>query len=470
MKNNLKLISILGIIFILVAMALLFVLNLKGIFLNNFHATDFGIYQQAVYDAAALGDWNPYITIRDVKIFNDHFDPILLLAAPFVKLFGYTPYNLVIFEFLWLLATFVFIAKKARSKSEAVLFLVLTLLCKAVLTAFGYPIHPTTWSVFPVFFLGEAVLRDKKKQVIAYAFFVMMFKEVFAFGIVGLSGYYLFRRDFKQFAILFLLACSNIGFVYFGRPLFMGEIVSYQNQVLGGGILGMLKGILKVDYLVLLKITFPLFIPLFLIFKSYLKEKKFLPTDLGVVFYAIPIFLIHLITDKFHFQYGLLVIAPLLCLIFFSDKKDEWMKGDKIIPVTILFFLISSMGTLTKFTKALVKPKSPSWEMSEGRVNAVEDLARFFNENEGSLLSTGGPVPRLMKPDMKIYQARIFSPLMDAYDWVVIEKPGTGNHYPFTNEEIEKAVSICESENVKMNNDWYLVVKDPSPACFKLLH
>jgi hypothetical protein len=45
---------------------------------NCHHATDFSIYQEAIYKIAAFGDFNPFLYVRNVNIFNDHFDPIIL--------------------------------------------------------------------------------------------------------------------------------------------------------------------------------------------------------------------------------------------------------------------------------------------------------------------------------------------------------------------------------------------------------
>ena len=73
--------------------------NIVGIIFNCIHATDFSIYQQGIYQIAKNLDLNPYVTNRGLHIFSDHFDPIIFLAAPWVKVFNYHPISLVLFEF-----------------------------------------------------------------------------------------------------------------------------------------------------------------------------------------------------------------------------------------------------------------------------------------------------------------------------------------------------------------------------------
>ena len=49
---------------------------------NNY---DLGIYAQAL-KLISFENINPYLSTRDVRIFNDHFDPVLLIFAPFAEL------------------------------------------------------------------------------------------------------------------------------------------------------------------------------------------------------------------------------------------------------------------------------------------------------------------------------------------------------------------------------------------------
>jgi hypothetical protein len=74
-----------------------------------------------------------------------------------------------------------------------------------------------------------------------------------------------------------------------------------------------------------------------------------------------------------------------------------------------------------------------------------------------------------MRPGMKVYQARLFREKLEAYDWMLIEKPGTGNHYPFVKEQIVEAVKKCANENKIVDDKWFLLLKKPSRDCFLTL-
>lgn len=49
---------------------------------------DLGIYHQAMSNLSRLNDWNPFISILQTRIFNDHFDPIIILIAPVLRLWN----------------------------------------------------------------------------------------------------------------------------------------------------------------------------------------------------------------------------------------------------------------------------------------------------------------------------------------------------------------------------------------------
>lgn len=276
--------------FVIFALSILTFINIKGIWLNCFHATDFGIYQQAIYEIASTFDPNPYLTVRNIKIFNDHFDPIIYLAVPFVRLTNYSPISLILFELFWLLGVFIYVYKKSETTSQWVLFSLLIILSKGVMTGFGFPIHPTTWSMLPAFVLAVKILEDDERWILFLSLSLMLFKEAFAFGIVGLAGYYLISKRLRMFFLLFLPALSNIVFVYFLRPYLMGDISSYAGMVLGGGVVAIFKKLLDVDYKAFFKVFYPFFIPLFLIFRQKLKHKDWLSRELGILFYITPLF------------------------------------------------------------------------------------------------------------------------------------------------------------------------------------
>lgn len=66
------------------------------------HAIDFSIYQQAMYDFFAQKTLNPWLTIRNIAFFNDHFDPIVLLAGLLINIWP-SPESMIVFEYSFLI-------------------------------------------------------------------------------------------------------------------------------------------------------------------------------------------------------------------------------------------------------------------------------------------------------------------------------------------------------------------------------
>jgi len=447
---------------------LILLVNSKGILLNCFHVMDFGIYQQAIYEIVGSFDLNPYLTVRDIKIFNDHVDPVLFLAAPFVWVSNFHPVSLIIFEFLWFLLLFGYVWKKDENGYWPYFFL-LIIFSKGMLTGIGYPIHPTTWSLLPAFALGRSIIRDERKTIVLLSLFLIFFKESFAFAVFGLSGYYLLKKEFKMFGTLMLISISSMIFTFKLRPLLLGPVYPHANTVLSGFPWSLINKLISVDVKAFLKVFYPFFIPLFFIIQNKIRRKEWLPRELGVLFYIFPLFLIQWLADKIHFQYALLIVSPLLALIFYSTEREAWLSNRKVRIATLLFFVASSMGTHTKNVRAAFDPKNKSCSFAESRVESIKEVNKFFADKKGPIMSTGGAIPRFLKPGMKVYQAGLFRQKLDSYNYMLIEKPGTGNHYPYTNEQISRAIKICQNEEKIIDDEWFLLIKNPSEKCFKTI-
>ncbi len=437
--------------------------NIRLLINNCFHATDFGIYQQAIFDISYKLDFNPYLSIRNIKIFNDHFDPVVYLASIFVKVFGYNPVNLIVFEFLWLmlLISLVFILAKREQWS---FYLVILLFSKGLLSAFLFPIHPTTWSVPISFLLVFGVGRFKDWQVFILALFLCFFREAIPFGILMMGVYFLAIGERKKLGTSFVLLSSLfLCFIFWGRPMLWGETIDYGGQLKDGLNLGVIKNF---NYKAFLKLFIPYFLIYGILFKKYGKE--LIRTKYGLVlFYLAPFFGMHFLSNNFHFQYGALFAAPFLAVFIEKNLSEELSK--KFKWVVVLAFVVTGMGTWTKVFKELYRDDLKKCLVSTKKREEVEILKKYLIEKaeDKTILATGGIVPMILSPNMLLYQAGIFSKKLDAYDYLVIEKYGSGDTFPFTKSEIEENQKKCQSEDVIISNNWFVLIKKPGPMCFK---
>ena len=120
----------------------------KSILNGDVKVYDYGIYQQGIFNLAGGMGINPYLTVRDIFLFNDHFAPILFLPIPLVWLTGYHVTTLILFEwvtfifFIWLTLKLA----KPESTTEGLCIVFMILFSKGLLTALTYPMHPGLWS------------------------------------------------------------------------------------------------------------------------------------------------------------------------------------------------------------------------------------------------------------------------------------------------------------------------------------
>ena len=125
---------------------------------------DIGIYGEALFRLRDWSDLNPFIPGRGIRIFNDHFDPILILVAPLANLIP-APMLGILLDFLCVtLAWFpIRLLKRHRllDDSTAAFVFAAWVLNHAIQNAVSWPFHPTTWGNLPLFYLFTYFLLEK---------------------------------------------------------------------------------------------------------------------------------------------------------------------------------------------------------------------------------------------------------------------------------------------------------------------
>jgi uncharacterized membrane protein len=193
---------------------------------NNY---DLGIYSQAIR-YLSWGDWNPWLSGRQINIFNDHFEPILWVLAPFAKVFR--PDRVAVFGeallILFSLAPLVYLEKRGITvKGSSVFFGALILFARPVVRAIGFPVHPSTWSVLPLSLLAVSVMLDRKKWIFASLTLLFLFREEFPFLGIVLGVVFCSMRRWR-FGILILAWSSVWGvFDFVLRPMMVGPTEGY---------------------------------------------------------------------------------------------------------------------------------------------------------------------------------------------------------------------------------------------------
>ena len=279
--------------------------NIKALTFNCYCGPiDFSIYQQAIYDISILKSWNPFVSFINMNIFNDHFDPVIYLAAPFLNIFGRDFEQLLVFEWIFygglILSILWIFRREGRPLFSSWPYVTSLVLSKLILEAFLSPIHPTTWSALPLFWLTYFVVHGHKKGIFAMVSLLLLFKESLAFALLPLGLFYTVKRDYKLGLGITVFCLVFISFELTFREMFLGKTASHGGPILSGSLehpLLFFKGVIvNMEWKVYLKSLYP-FMALFgLWFVRVKGDKKslFIENILPVLTYFTPLFFLFL--------------------------------------------------------------------------------------------------------------------------------------------------------------------------------
>jgi hypothetical protein len=196
---------------------------------------DLGLYTEGIMQLGA-DTLNPVLSARRLRLFNDHFDPIVWLAAPWVRLAP--PYSGIIFEsvVLWVatLPLWAMVRRRTLPQRSAQLLSGLILFNVGTVAAAYFPIHPTTWAAAAWVCLVVALAGDRYAHATAAFVLLMACKEEFPF--VGLPLFaVLWRRKQRRWAAGVVLATGAWLLAAFGiRPWLLGPVLPYARMPFAG--------------------------------------------------------------------------------------------------------------------------------------------------------------------------------------------------------------------------------------------
>ena len=469
---------------------------------NCFNIYDLGIYHQAIVELG-IDNLNPYLTVRGIKIFNDHFDPILLLAVFFVRLFGNTLEATILFEFL-LFLVFIFllvisvlkqnIEVKNQQKIRIVLLIIgMIVFSRGILTGILYPIHPTFWSIIPLFFICKYVKQQNLKGLFFSSLALCLFKEIFAPALIFFSFYYALIRNWKYFFSLLLTGVSGCIFAFYLRPLWMGDIFPHADRTLhvlseGSLLTSFVTFFYRGEYLSALKLLYPFFIPFYLLYKNEIKKEGFKHFSIPLFFLIVPLFGIHFISGELWFQYGPIILGPLLAIIALSSIPMLIINNKKILIFTCLLFFISGLSKNrmqsgiairvledligTNYVEQLAGPYKYCSLTTRHR-QAIGEVQKALHQIplDKKILATGRIIPRIISPGRLIYSLGGHSKIQPSYDILLFEENNSNSSmYPMSKEEIKKVKLSCGkfSNKIYIDNSFYYLAKGKFPfTCLK---
>jgi len=421
---------------------LLLISNLTNLYYSCINANDFSIYQQAIYKLSLFKDFNPFTSIRDLPIFSDHFDPIIFLPAIIIRLTDANPFILFIFEWsIWILFIVLIykLGKYQWNSLEWIKALTVIVFSKSLLSGLDFPIHPTTWSMIPLLFLAYHILNKNNVGIFLSALSLLLFKELFVFMIIGLSGYYLLSRNFKLFFSLFITGVIGYWFIFIKRPELFGSNVNYGNSLLSS----LLKNPVSTLWSALINFNFPwlTIIPSFLLIK-----KNRLKDAVPLFFFVLPGFLIHILGARIVHHHSVALTSAFLAFGLLSSPPHM---------LIVLLFLITGMGRHTRSFKNLFTNNFKTCKHDSSKLNSIEkakEIIQPLPENK-IVLASNGIIPRILSTTNTVFQIDNFTLPRAKYDYLVLEKNNMGDIWPYSYKLIDGVRDRCHKQATKVHLD-----------------
>ncbi len=358
---------------------------------------DFGIYHQALLELSQFEYLNPYITVRDVLIFNDHFDPVILLIAPLTRFFNYSPVFSYFIEISFVLGTMFMMTKdKWPYKNELFLSLLLLVFSRGVVSGLYYGIHPTTWSMLPMYFVFKSMKLENTFLILVSFFALFLFKEIFP--IIGLSTglAYLVLKKWKIGFALSSLSLFFLCMIFIVRPSMSVGTIDYSQ-------LDYLKNSYHFPWKDFLKMLIPVIIPGYFILKENRRN-----LFLYIAFY-LPLLGMHIVSGKGYYHYGVVIAFPLILWVHFYLKETSFWHNRKRVGISFLIVFLIGLGSHQKSFKKIF---SHNYEFP---VTSVD-----VHACQGTILSTPGLITRLLRPGVKFYELNSFSKHLRQYDCLLL--------------------------------------------------
>lgn len=411
---------------------------------------DLGIYSQAI-SLLEISNLNPKLSVLPFRIFNDHFDPIIIFPAIFAKFFD-PPLVLIFTEFIFIILSSIcllYIYQKNIINFSIFLFSITYLFfSRGTIHAIQYPSHPTTWSIFAIILVFIAIHYYKKTWIVFSLLFLFSFKEEFPFVGIMLSVWLYFKKNDRLFALnIFFVSLMWIIFVFFLRyhlDLFSGPINKHfliikMFPTFFSDPLFIFNRLSYDKIRFILEIILPV-VPLFVFF--YLKR---IPLNILALLLILPLLGIRILGSSWGFQYG----APLCAfLVFFflplGSKNKITSISKSYLVLSILLIFITNIGTFYHSYNTYTGPScgynKDNCNKNQKRLKSLNKARDYLSDHsKGAVLAQGNLVPSLLtdKRDnvFPIVGNRVRIKPLEGYKYIFIEKK-LGDAYPVSRDFI----------------------------------
>jgi hypothetical protein len=405
---------------------------------------DLGIYAQALARLGP-GDWNPFLSVRGLHIFNDHFDPVLIGVAPLARVVHPALAAILIEAAFLLLAAWMVAGSVHRAGGSPALVAAAT-----ALLVFGagpvkgmlFPAHPTAWAVLPL--VGFAVLwaRGRIGWATACAVSLLLFKEEFVFSLLCLA--ILCWRRCRPAALTLLAAALAWGlFVFVLRARWVGPTEHYGLALLKPWLLHPVHASLtrlgdRPAWRDLLHLTLP-FVPLTV--WLWRARERILWAPLALL---APLALIRLLSGKWGAHYGVVVTACLLMAVLPALVRREpprWVLASAL--VLLVAVQAQNVGRRAWGSLSGTRAACPADPQRLAELAAADLRVRALAQEP--LYAAGNLVPALVQLPHIRHLGSATPPASGSFV-VLLERAPTGSTWPSRREALDAQLAGWERQ------------------------
>lgn len=428
---------------------------------NNY---DLGIYGQAI-SLLSLNNLNPWLSTRDIHLFNDHFDPILFFAT-FLTQWWHPALVMIRVEMIALLiasAAPLWLAKKSLISNPIAIFAALLIgFGPMTLDAAFYPAHPGTWSLAPLSWMLAFIFAGHWRSAISAMIVTLLCKEEYpaATMMMGTVLMIIGPRT-KGWWIALISALWLLG-VFVARPLLMGSSQMYTDAVSSGNGLNLLLSIETIAP-VLTRIFYvfaPVLLILFLSTGNRHIDRKF---DRKFVMIVLSLAFVMIAVRLLGGYWGNHRSAPLSVMSAFLviGVGGLWTPSKRaLVALSILGALLVLPG-LEPGSRYLrgrdFKKHCPGIPERLAAISQAESIMR--NTSDGPIMAGGNLVPRLADlPGI----SQIGATKNNDFRYFLTEKHPMRNTWPLSKgdyQAIEDYWRTKPSAQVLMDDDWILLIR-----------
>jgi uncharacterized membrane protein len=408
--------------------------------LHQYHNYDLGIFAQALH-AIRPGNLNPFIPALNIRLFCDHFDPILILVSPLAK--GLEPaYAALLVEHVLILLMplpVVLACRRNRKTTPFVCFAITYLLFnRGIMSAIAFPVHPTTWASFFMVALGVCVNKQRWGWVLPASILLMACKEEFPFVILMIGIGLTCQKHFTIGMGLMALASFWMGVAFGIRPWLLDHTHGYASRVLSPllhapaiTIWERLRNIGEAKRL--LQSLLPL-IPA----AYWLLKQRSRPNWIMVIA-AVPLLAIRFLDGAWTFHY-LAPVAPLLLLAAWRPNVLSTLPW-RYAALGIVIAALSASGPVSKAVAVYANINA----LNSDRLSSIAAArAHLLLNAHGGALVEGNLLPLLARRD-NVFQIGGVQP-NQAYRFFLAEKPPMGDPWPMSHSDIDRLITEWRSD------------------------